>query len=110
MRIAVGAILSTLVSLAAAAADLDTPLAPGQHPAAAVRARLPQPVASRGIFHCVPCHDYGLPWDSLRKVRKAHVPFGGLRPTYVSGLPWGGLGPTCLSRRVTSRPVLVRKG
>ena len=98
MRTAVGLLLFLLTGASSAAADL----AVQREPPAVAK----YPPARR--VSCSSCDR--LPWNSLHKVRKAHVPFGGLRPTYALGLPWGGLADPCPPLRFIRQAVLVRKG
>ena len=105
MWIVIGIMLSTLISVSAAAADLGSPTQAGIVEGHSLVRRID--VAKRTSY-CVQCHR--LPWGGLHKVRKAHVSFGGLRPVYAVGLPWGGLVETCLPLRISRRVVLVRKG
>jgi hypothetical protein len=109
MRIAAGiVVLSLLAGSGAAAADLGRGR-PYYEPAV-VQDYGPVRRAPVSYTHCLACPGHRLPWNRLRKVHKAHVPFGGLRPAYVSGLPWGTLTDICLPVRTSRRAVLMRKG
>jgi hypothetical protein len=108
LRIFIGIILSSLISVSAAAADLGSTPQAGDASIVEGRHLVRRIDVARRTSYCVPCRR--LPWGGLHKVRRAHVPFGGLRPVYAIGLPWGGLVETCLPSRINRRVVLVRKG